>query len=542
MSVPNAVRWVDLDPKKIEDIISVLISRLHPEAQRIDGSGGDGGRDVQVPLTSGLIIYEVKSFTGRLDDSRKSQIKRSLKRAKNHNPKHWHLIMPLDMTPKELDWYNGLKDEYSFVSEFTRGKTWLDSELARRLDIVRYYTGDSNSEIISYLRELRAEEAALSNGVPDAIERVNRLISRLDEVDPHYSFGIHITPNGEVRTEIHPKYPGAELDRPILIKAKFSFPRTPEGEAAAADFMDSLDYGTPAELPGDFVQSIEVDAPAGMGGTWSGGSLKLGSVAEPAPHGVQYSAVVTNPHGRPLASIPLTLTNRFRGDKGAQIEFRDTTGFLSVRSRINVANRTANFTFGFEYRDCVLPSSLLPTLRFLSHFKVDNQWGLAVNDEVTQLQTLSEAFMPDLVEYARYIDILATLQEYTGFSFPVPEELTESDAERLKTAIFLIRGNNLVKTWDRASIVFTREGLENWRTLTGQGSRQILMQEDFYTEICGHQIYVGQVRKHIASARAEMLPELEGSNSGAATFPVTLLPGDDATFTTSLVPRESDEF
>ena len=34
----------DLDPGAHEDMVAVMISRLYPEAQRIDGSGGDGGR------------------------------------------------------------------------------------------------------------------------------------------------------------------------------------------------------------------------------------------------------------------------------------------------------------------------------------------------------------------------------------------------------------------------------------------------------------------------------------------------------------------
>jgi hypothetical protein len=44
------VRWDD--PKvqaRYEDMVSTLVKRLHPDAQRVDGSGGDDGRDVQIP-------------------------------------------------------------------------------------------------------------------------------------------------------------------------------------------------------------------------------------------------------------------------------------------------------------------------------------------------------------------------------------------------------------------------------------------------------------------------------------------------------------
>ncbi|MFD9026529.1 hypothetical protein [Streptomyces parvulus] len=542
MSVPNAVRWEDLDPAKIENMISVLISRLHTTVQRIDGSGGDGGRDVQIPLESGLVIYEVKSFTGRLTDSRKNQIKRSLKKAKTHNPKHWHLVMPLDLTPGELEWYNGLKTAYAFVSDFTRGRTWLDSEMASRPDIARYYVGDSNSEIVSCLREIREEEAGLSNGAPDAIARIKRVVSRLNEVDPHYKFGIQVHTDGSVKTTIFPRYPGAELDRPIIIKTKFTFPKTPEGEAAAADFRDSMDYGVPTEVSGDYVQSVEIDAPAGLGGSFSGGTFALGPPNDselPESDDNRYSAVVTNSGGSPLATVPLTLSRRYRGGKGAHIELSDITGYLTVHARINIAERTGAFTFSFAHKEGVLPSALLQTVKFLAHMKAGNQWGLAVNGVVTQLHTLSEAFMPDIVEYGRYLKNLTEFQEHTGFPFPVPEELTETDAKNLKRALYLIQGNSLVHSWDRASMTFTREGIENWRAVTGSEPRQLLIQEDFFTEICGNRIYVGQVRKHIATARVVNLPETEGTDS--TEFPVSLVPGDDRNFTTTLVPRNADE-
>ena len=42
------IRWEELGPQRYEDIVSVLVSRLYPDAQRIDGKGGDGGRDLQI--------------------------------------------------------------------------------------------------------------------------------------------------------------------------------------------------------------------------------------------------------------------------------------------------------------------------------------------------------------------------------------------------------------------------------------------------------------------------------------------------------------
>ena len=42
------IRWNEFEPQRYEDMVSVLLSRLHLDSQRIDGKGGDGGRDVQI--------------------------------------------------------------------------------------------------------------------------------------------------------------------------------------------------------------------------------------------------------------------------------------------------------------------------------------------------------------------------------------------------------------------------------------------------------------------------------------------------------------
>ena len=71
------IQWNGLDPQGYEDMVSVLLSRLHPDAQRIDGKGGDGGRDVQiVDGQDGTITYafELKSFTGRVTTGRRRQV------------------------------------------------------------------------------------------------------------------------------------------------------------------------------------------------------------------------------------------------------------------------------------------------------------------------------------------------------------------------------------------------------------------------------------------------------------------------------------
>ena len=89
------IRWEEIERQKYEDMVSVLLSRLHPDAQRIDGKGGDGGRDVQIVHGQHdqiIDAFELKSFTGRVTPSRRTQTSRSLKRAAALGPSRWSLV------------------------------------------------------------------------------------------------------------------------------------------------------------------------------------------------------------------------------------------------------------------------------------------------------------------------------------------------------------------------------------------------------------------------------------------------------------------
>ncbi len=122
------IRWEEIERQRYEDIVSVLLSRLHLEAQRIDGKGGDGGQDVQIIHGQNNQIvhaFELKSFTGRIGKTRPRQAVCSLKRAVGLKPARWTLVVPIDPTPAEDEWFRGLGKSYCFPIQWL-GKTWLD--------------------------------------------------------------------------------------------------------------------------------------------------------------------------------------------------------------------------------------------------------------------------------------------------------------------------------------------------------------------------------------------------------------------------------
>ena len=154
-----SIRWDEVEPQKYEDMVSVLLSRLYPDAQRIDGKGGDGGRNVQIVNEgNGSIVhaFELKSFTGRMSSSRRQQVARSLRRVADLSPARWTLVVPIDPTPGEADWFRQLGEKHCFPTEW-RGKTWLDEKMSVFPDIPPYYMEGAKDEVFHLLRVLGQE-------------------------------------------------------------------------------------------------------------------------------------------------------------------------------------------------------------------------------------------------------------------------------------------------------------------------------------------------------------------------------------------------
>ena len=156
----SRIKW-DEAAHVYEDMVSCLLSLLHPESRRIDGAGGDGGRDVRFPMPDGEHIFELKSFTGRMTKGRRPQVIRSLSRAAEFRPKSWSLVVPIDHTPGEDRWFQGLQEGVKFPIDWL-GKTWLDARIAERPFLPKYFLEGVNDKVVELLRELNSEQAAMS--------------------------------------------------------------------------------------------------------------------------------------------------------------------------------------------------------------------------------------------------------------------------------------------------------------------------------------------------------------------------------------------
>ncbi|MEV6409793.1 hypothetical protein AB0M58_44010 [Streptomyces bobili] len=123
----------------------------------------------------------MKSFTGRMTDGRRAQVESSLARAARLRPVTWDLIIPIDPTPGELQWFERLRTQYPFKVEW-RGATWIETRLTEQPQVRRFYFANAMAETEELLRQLVPERGPIAN-TDEAMQRMRGMIDRLSQLN-----------------------------------------------------------------------------------------------------------------------------------------------------------------------------------------------------------------------------------------------------------------------------------------------------------------------------------------------------------------------
>ena len=490
-------------------MVAVLLSRLHPESQRIDGSGGDGGRDVQIVTgEDGQVrdAFELKSFTGRMTSGRRRQVARSLRRAASLEPRNWTLIVPIDPTPGEEQWFADLGDPYSFPTAWL-GKTWLDEKMAAYPDIHRYFVEGAADEAVRLVAQLNQEQAIVTSA-PDAIARLDRLHARLNEIDAYFTYELSMgqaaratRPSGAIlsvsyagaRVDVFEKYKGALADRPIPVSMRFVF--GPEHEAVMEEVQDALDYGYPVSIPSQVVAGVTLDAPGGLGGSLTDVDIDLRSAKtmmdEPIP--LWFDLFDGD---RLLASRRADMTERLVGLRGFVLTGQDETGWLTVRLEIDVRSKRCEYRIDVSPKP-TLPAALVPLLRWVSECRPPHdlvvRWHGVLEMREQIPVALSDAGVPPVVES------LAYLQERSNVAFPMPLELSLEEGEAILEAEALLKGESVTFTWTTFTLELNRWAPEFDGLL--EGNPQVFqLDQDESIQLSEGTVPIGRVRTRIESA------------------------------------------
>ena len=525
------IQWNDFEPQGYEDMVSVLLSRLHPNAQRIDGKGGDGGRDVQIvdgqdgPITH---AFELKSFTGRMNAGRRSQVKSSLKRAASLRPARWTLVVPIDPTPAEDTWFRELRKDYPFPIEWY-GKTWLDEKMSAFPDIRRYFLEGTSDEVVRLLRELQKEQAIVTD-VPDAMGRLRTLRERLNEIDPHYRYELSTGKEAadgrptdvvfavgfcDMRVDVYPKYLGATKDRPVTVNVKILVDTDDEV------VQNALNYGLEATIPPQMVDSVTVDAPLGLAGDFTETELTLipiNSLDEP----VTLSLDIMD-RDMILASLPVHLTERTSGLRGSTLTGADSTGWLQARIKVNVETKGLEAKFWLTPQS-TMPEALLPLFRWVDackpphHLRFRWQGGLEPRIEIRKPCLADDSL-------SRIVEALAYLQKRCGIPWEMSPSLTLEEGQQILATATMLKEETIDFTWKSWNLRLGHSKPALKELMDGS-SRAFLSRQDVRIESEGVTVAIVRTQIYLESARIANLGAVERALKSGSVPHLNLVPGE----------------
>ncbi|MCY4654976.1 MAG: hypothetical protein OXC95_17655 [Dehalococcoidia bacterium] len=449
--------------------------------------------------------------------------------------------MPIDPTPKEDDWFRKLQKDFCFPMEWL-GKTWLDDKMSVFPDIQRYFLEGAKDEVYHLVREIVQERARLT-GVPDAVGRIRTILDRLDEIDPHYRYefatgkvAAAICPPdvalsvsfGDMKVDVYPKYNGASKDRPITIRFSMFV------DSGYESIQNSLNYGLGATIPSHLIENLVVDAPAGLGGSFTGYEIDILPTNTRLDDPVTLALDVMD-GDTILSSCPVQLTQRTGGLKGSIFTGTDSTGWLAMKLTVNVADQEFAAEFKLDPKP-ILPSTLEPLLRWLTVLQPERDLRIRwpEGSEIrSQIRTLS----PWDERLGKVIEAFAYLQDHTGIYWEISPSLINEDGEDVVKAATLLKGEKIDLEWESINLN-SDEWEPNLEALLKEQTHSFLIVQDMWLKLEVETISIGRVRTLIESARLADPEEVQRAlTSGSLTY-LRLVPGNSNKAQQFVVPEQ----
>ncbi len=315
----SGIDWTKVDSTSFEDLIQALIVETHPGAVAMDGSGGDGGRDVELAKPERRVFFDAKYFPEPLRRTQRRQVERALKSvAKHGDVDEWILVVPRNHNPAEKQWFEDLELPICCTRQWL-GETWIGVEVAKRPYLSRAYLKTQTEETLRLLAEYHAEQAALTGGVSDLLGRHQNLAALGDTLDPDYTISLGSDKKATYATLV----PRKDQARPLRVTVNFTNPASRSSDSAVApdgrpaleqQFKALYEYGDPMSFAGSEAQ-VDIHLPVG-------GRISFGGADEPAVH-VYLSGAETRAdpgyleaqtsRGRSLVRLPITFNERQTG-------------------------------------------------------------------------------------------------------------------------------------------------------------------------------------------------------------------------------------
>lgn len=102
-------------PERFEKLCKLLLLKEDPNMQTLDGRPGDEGKDSFLgTFAKSRVIFQIKYFE-TLERNQRKQIEASLERASKSRPEKWILLISVEFTKYDWQWFEGLGKRYSTI-------------------------------------------------------------------------------------------------------------------------------------------------------------------------------------------------------------------------------------------------------------------------------------------------------------------------------------------------------------------------------------------------------------------------------------------
>jgi hypothetical protein len=423
-SEPQIPDWERLNPDEFEETVVAMLHREHPTVGKtFDGRGGDGGIDFIVESPAGDTIYQVKHFTGRIGRPQKRQIEHSLRRVANRKMSAWILVIPMELTRNEDEWFQTLAGDRGVVCRWY-GRKWLN-QLISTHDDIRF-------AMLSPAGAARAE-------IQDRLAAIGNPVVSLDDIvrSQHALGGIaaKLSPGFDVYTASTPH--GTEVTLTPKPGSGFQFNFDTIRKHAGDDVFEQLRFGRPVgfEAPPSVI-GLPDDLFDGRTGQWR-------MEGEPTPT-TQMRLEAVNAHGRVLAELLFPEAAGTRGFAGVELAVTDRSGW--VTAALQIEPRTAFLNIGIDATGSAFPDDLAPVVDF---FEAVRETGLIrgvlrVDDREIRGEPMAIAATEELVgsAFARYVHDVRYLQRYTGNRHLISIDAAH-DSQALRDFVRMLEGEVL---------------------------------------------------------------------------------------------------
>ena len=347
------VEWTRIEPGDIEQVVAILLCRENPAAVRVRPSRGDGGIDILVPLdgTATVAVYQVKSFTANLTRGQKAQAERSFRRLMDYaavrglRVAEWYLTMPLNPTNENLEWLEGFTAGHGLLAQW-RGLDFLEGLAADYPSVIDYYLRDGKDRLQAALESLttvlrtamRTGPQAGAGGPEGALEPAEAmrtlaaLHAALNEHDPHFAYDYSVdtacpefadqpglvaaVQEGDgkrwVTIKVLARCAESLAERPVPLSIRIT---VEPGSDLQRDIEAFDKYGTPFTAPAGTTDA-EIALPGGLGGTVTGGSVRIEAPAGPPEAGYDIRLQITDPSGEVIAETLMHMQPPTTGPSG----------------------------------------------------------------------------------------------------------------------------------------------------------------------------------------------------------------------------------